>query len=74
MFQSCKKCTTDRHPGCHSHCEKYKADKEKYEQRKAELEVDRNLKYYFCHNAAENYDKAAKKRKTRRGIAKIPGG
>lgn len=74
MFQSCKKCTTDRYPGCHDHCEKYRAEKERYEQRKAELAVDRSLKQYFCYNAAENSDKAAKKHKHRRGIAKIPGG
>lgn len=40
MIFTCKDCG-NRHPGCHSQCEKYKKEKATYEERKA-ADVKRN--------------------------------
>lgn len=34
FFKACKDCVEDRYPGCSSTCEKYKKDKEAYNQHK----------------------------------------
>lgn len=45
----CKGCT-ERHPGCHSHCEKYREDKEAHEKRKAEEYLRSQASAYACIN------------------------
>lgn len=42
---TCKDCS-DRHPGCHDHCEKYQNEKVAYEKRKADIRNEREALNY----------------------------
>lgn len=55
LFISCKNCS-DRTPGCHDICEKYIADKEKYDKLKNKANRDMDVRQYIIHKNQETYD------------------
>ena len=50
-IKSCKDCT-ERYVGCHSYCEKYKAEKARYDECKLREREQRDISYYI---ASSNY-------------------
>ena len=61
-MNSCYNCT-DRHMGCHSECEKYKADCAARAELKAKIAKERITDDYQIHSCIERRAKYAKKRK-----------
>ena len=59
MVYSCKDCG-DRFPGCHSNCERYKADKAKHEEMKAKMEFEKKIDAGLCKQRERAIRKGAK--------------
>ena len=56
MRFTCQGCP-ERTPGCHDHCEKYKAEKAEYEARKEEINKEKKVRYSVN---AQKYDAIGK--------------
>lgn len=52
-----------RYPGCHDHCEEYIKEKEAHNQRKAELDRDRQLTTAIYVDRGNKVEKAMRKRR-----------
>ena len=61
MFE-CKGCTK-RHPGCHSECESYLAEKKRLQAQKDAHESERNFNAYQISHAQRLYRKKKNRRK-----------
>lgn len=59
MVYSCKDCG-DRFPGCHSNCERYKADKAKHDEMKAKMEFEKKIDAGLCKQRERAIRKGAK--------------
>jgi hypothetical protein len=59
---SCKGCP-DRHPGCHSTCQKYLEEKAQYEELRAENAKKRAIEYEIYSQRSERVYKATKRRR-----------
>ena len=58
----CKDCQ-DRHPKCHSTCEKYKSFKEELEKEKAIIQPLKEAQYNMTAYKKEVYEKYRRRRK-----------
>lgn len=67
----CKDCP-DRYPGCHDHCEQYKAAKAEYDRCKARADADREVRLYTEHGILRSRDKNAKRKKAWRCYNRQP--
>lgn len=54
FYYSCKGCT-ERTPGCHGSCEKYKADKAEYEKLKAEHDRMKSIQSGLDQHLSREY-------------------
>lgn len=64
-IKCCKDCVAPkRYPGCHDHCDKYSKEKEAYNQRKAELDRDRQLTTAIYVDRGIKVEKALRKRRS----------
>lgn len=61
-FTSCKDCE-NRFPGCHSQCEKYKAERAEYDKRKAKYDRERGIDYGLYQQRTDAVNKALKDKK-----------
>lgn len=63
LFECCKKCTTDRHAGCHGTCERYLADRAKLDEINALRAADIESRTYVITSVNKNKKKNSRKRK-----------
>ena len=64
-FKCCMPCKPpDRYPGCHDHCEKFRKEKDAHNQRKEELDRDRQISSAIYTNRAAKVDRAMRKRRS----------
>ena len=68
---TCKGCG-NRYPGCHSHCEKYIAEKQAYEERMEVLRKEREIRNGL-YNEMYNTMNKTRKRRGRQGASKYGG-
>lgn len=61
MLAPCKDCQ-DRHPNCHSTCEKYAEFKAENERRKAAIAKDKDMNYFMYEEKRASRRKAQKLR------------
>ena len=59
MFESCHKCTTKRHPGCHATCKEYKEAREKYDKMQEEKKAEHDVRIYMHVCAKKHMNKQA---------------
>lgn len=62
FFKACKSC--DSHiPGCHSHCEKYKKEREEYDRLKAVERKNRDTRQGLKDQRAAAVGKAVRRKR-----------
>ena len=66
----CKDCT-DRYPGCHDHCEKYKEDKAAHDKRRYEERLQREASMYIYSHVGDVLDCVAKRRRDKAGYSRF---
>lgn len=63
LFECCRKCTTDRHPGCHSACERYLEARAKLDEINAVKSAEGECRSYAIEGVIRNKKKNFRKRK-----------
>ena len=71
-MRHCKDCT-DRYPGCHDHCEKYKEDQAEYDKIKAAMKDEMDYKKYAVTRSFQRRDDDVMRKKKHAGYRKFKG-
>ena len=64
----CKGCT-ERHEGCHSHCERYMAFRKELDETKKRIRMENEAKYHLIEQAQKRKDEKRRKDKRCNGRA-----
>lgn len=65
MSFPCKDCA-DRYPGCHDHCERYKAEKARIKKYEADLIGNKDCYDYECRRVFKDKDTIMKRKRSGR--------
>lgn len=70
IFKSCRYCTQPkRHPGCHSHCPEYLAERAEYDRCKEKLDKEKAVEYAIIEQRGIHVRKALKHKRGGRSRA-----